>query len=177
MYKAKEIVDRKFWVLESEAGEPIGTMKATSNKIRVIIGDRSEDFSNIDHARDSLDIQIVSEETEDLDATESDLDNADSELLDDDAIEESISNEVYDFPTRTVPKNALWNVKMKLPIYTKTGKSNSYHCAGYYIIRFKTGWVKSYCPKLVTLEQYDFRGPYKTRAEMIDNLRTVNEPT
>ena len=53
-----------------------------------------------------------------------------------------------------------------LPLFTKSEKSKSLYCAGYYIIRFDKGWVKSFCPKLITVERYETQGPFKTDIEM-----------
>jgi hypothetical protein len=48
------------------------------------------------------------------------------------------------------------------------------YCAGYYIIRFDKGWVKSHCPKLITLERYPYNGPFKSELEMRSELSRVN---
>ena len=45
-------------------------------------------------------------------------------------------------------------------------KSKSQFCAGYYIICFEKGWRKAYCPKMITLSRYDYKGPIKTKLEM-----------
>ena len=48
----------------------------------------------------------------------------------------------------------MYNVQKKLPLLQKSKKSKSLYCAGYYyIIKFDKGWVRSFCPKLVTLEK------------------------
>ena len=67
--------------------------------------------------------------------------------------------EVHGYPCKTKPHNEIFDVKRKLPLYTKTPKSQSFHCAGYYIINFDNGWMKSYCPKLITLTRNQFEGP------------------
>jgi hypothetical protein len=59
-------------------------------------------------------------------------------------------------------------------LFTKSNKSKSAYCAGYYIIRFDKGWVKSFCPKLITIERYEFKGPFKTEIEMRSELSRVN---
>ena len=48
------------------------------------------------------------------------------------------------------------------------------YAAGYYIIKFDKGWVRSFCPKLVTLEKYEHKGPFKTELEMRAELSNVN---
>lgn len=85
-----------------------------------------------------------------------------------------IEHKVYGYPVAHKPWNILWDVKHQFPVYTKTSKSKSYYCAGHYIIKFNNGWVKGYCPKFITLNRYEFQGPYKTKFEMQEQLRLVN---
>lgn len=80
------------------------------------------------------------------------------------------NKDVYGYLTKTIPHNPLYDVKRKLPIYTKSNKSISKHCAGFYIIRFPKGWVKSHCPKLITLERYPFKGPFHTEQQAKEEL-------
>jgi len=87
------------------------------------------------------------------------------------------ANEVYGYPCEHRAHNILWDVKHRLPIFTKGNKSKSFFCAGYYIVKFNNGWVKSYCPKLITLNRYPFQGPFKTQEEMLSNLRIANGNT
>jgi hypothetical protein len=81
---------------------------------------------------------------------------------------------VHGYDTSCVPHNPLFDVKNKLPLFTKSPKSKSLYCAGYYIIRFEKGWVKSFCPKAITLERYKFKGPFKTNLEMRTELSKAN---
>ena len=82
---------------------------------------------------------------------------------------------IYDFPCSSKPYESVYSVKKKLPLYAKSAKSKSQYCAGHYIIKFKKGWVKSFCPKLITLERYPFHGPFKTETEMKSALSAVNK--
>ena len=82
---------------------------------------------------------------------------------------------IYDFPCSSKPFNPVYNVKNKLQIYAKSSKSKSLYCAGYYVIQFRKGWVKSFCPKLITLERYPYQGPFKTEQEMKAVLNQVNK--
>jgi hypothetical protein len=88
---------------------------------------------------------------------------------------EPLTHRIYDFPCSSKPFEAVYNVKKKLPLFAKSAKSKSQYCAGYYVIKFRKGWVKSFCPKLITLERYPFSGPYKTEAEMKTVLNNVNK--
>jgi hypothetical protein len=87
----------------------------------------------------------------------------------------SLPNEVHGFATSAEPHNAMFDIKRKLPLFTKSPDSKSLYCAGYYVIKFEKGWVKSFCPKLITLQRYQFQGPYKTELEMKQVLSNVSK--
>lgn len=83
-------------------------------------------------------------------------------------------HEIYGFKCKTKPYNDMYDVKRKIPVYTKNEKSKSFYCAGYYGIKFDN-WMASYCPKLLTLTRYNFIGPFKTELEMKSILKKYNE--
>ena len=83
--------------------------------------------------------------------------------------------EVHGYPASVVPHNTMYDVKRKLPLFTKSSKSKSLYAAGYFIVQFEKGWVRSFCPKLATLEKYEFKGPYKTDLEMRQELSNANK--
>lgn len=56
---------------------------------------------------------------------------------------------------------------MDLPTY-KRGKTE--HAAGYYGVKFKHGWVTSYCPKLTTLIENEYIGPFRSKLEMLNAI-------
>jgi len=90
-------------------------------------------------------------------------------------IKEPVNYSIYDYPCKNKPYEPLYNVQKKLPLYIKRLKSKSQHCAGYYLIKFGKGWVKSFCPKLITLERYPYQGPFKTEEELKPLLRASNQ--
>jgi hypothetical protein len=82
---------------------------------------------------------------------------------------------IYDYPCKTKPFDPIYNIKNKLPLYVKNLKSKSRYCAGYYLVLFKKGWTKGFCPKLITLQRYPYHGPFKTEAEMKLVLNNLNK--
>ena len=90
-------------------------------------------------------------------------------------VSNAAKKECHGFPTTVVPYNAMYDVRKKLPLFTKSNASKSLYCAGYYTIKFNKGWVKSFCPKLITLERYDHRGPFKTEVEMRSVLSSMSK--
>lgn len=152
MYKARPIVDNKFWIVEQN-GERIGTVRKGQD-LTVVLPTGISKCASVDELEDKFNIQMV-DSKEITVVTKPDVDK-----------------DVNGFPTKTVPFNGMFDIKRKLPLYTKTAKSQSFYCAGYYIIKFDR-WLPSYCPKLLTLGRQEFQGPYKSKFEMQQALKRV----
>lgn len=147
---AKPIVDGKFWIIE-QGQEKIGVLKITEQKKYVFSSkDKQTTFDNKKKIVETFgsNFFLVSDK------------------------KKLISNlkEVHGYPSSSVPYNPMYDVKRHLPLFTKSDKSRSVYCAGYYIIKFDKGWVKSFCPKLITIERYPYEGPFKTELEMKQRL-------
>jgi hypothetical protein len=87
---------------------------------------------------------------------------------------ESEDHEVYGWPSGFKPFNKLYDVTRRLPIFTKGVKSKSYFCAGYYIVKFNSTWTRAFCPKLITLQRYEFAGPFHTKEQMFEQQGIAN---
>ena len=150
---AKEIVKNKFWIVQDN-GKSIGTISFNDEQYMLSDASGSRFFDNTHAIEKTLKSQVSWQSLE---------------------IKETFSaNEVHEYPTSCTPYNSMYDVRKRLPLFTKSDKSKSLYCAGYYTIRFEKGWVKSFCPKLITLERYEFRGPFKTELEMRSELSRVN---
>ena len=84
-------------------------------------------------------------------------------------------HDIYGFPVAGTPYNQLLDVQRYLPIYSKGRKSKSCFCAGYYLVKFNNNWVKQFCPKLITLNRYEYQGPFKTEERALAVLKELNE--
>jgi len=149
---AKEIINGKFWILEDE-GEKIATLSLADDKFLLADRKGTRFFDNTVSVETDFGKQIVWENLE---------------------IVEHHFNEVHGYQASVKPYNAMYNIQKKLPLFTKSENSKSIYCAGYYIIKFDKGWVKSYCPKLITLEKYQYEGPFKNKIEMRSALANKN---
>jgi hypothetical protein len=149
---AKEIINGKFWILEDE-GEKVATLSLADDKFLLADRKGTRFFDNTVSVETDFGKQIIWDK---LEITEHQL------------------KEIYGYPTSSYPFNSIYNVKRKLPLFTKSFKSKSLYCAGYYIIEFNKGWVKSFCPKLITIEKYKFEGPFKNKIEMKNALSRKN---
>jgi hypothetical protein len=153
---AKPIIDNKFWIVEQD-GEKCATLRrddedrfVLSNKSGIKIYDNKDSLTK-QFGSDFFIAKIVREANN------------------------SNTCEVHGYPTSSKPHNPMYDIKKKLPQFTKSEDSKSHYCAGYYIIRFDKGWVKSFCPKLITLQRYEYKGPFKTEIEMKQVLSNVSK--
>jgi hypothetical protein len=143
---AKPIIENKFWIIEKD-GEKVATLR--KNEDRFVLSNaagsqifKTKESLTREFGKDFFVAKIIKEPVNDK------------------------NNTVQGYPTSVCPFNAMYDIKRKLPLYTKNKDSKSLYCAGYYIIKFDTGWKKAYCPKVITLQRYPFQGPYKTEFEM-----------
>tara|TARA_Y100000114_G_scaffold143805_1_gene151732 strand:- start:1326 stop:1838 length:513 start_codon:yes stop_codon:yes gene_type:complete len=149
--KAKTLVKDKFWIVEQD-GQKLGTLQKQNDNGWIFLS--KKDQRQVFHTEESLFTRFGFDI----------FDNA--QHLKSDAIEQLDNFEVHGFPCNQHPYNPMFNVQSQLPVYTKTPKSKSQFCAGYYIICFEKGWRKAYCPKMITLSRYEYKGPMKTKLEM-----------
>lgn len=150
--KAKTVVKNKFWIME-EAGERVGTLSLNDDRYMFSSAKGKTEFFDSTKQLKNQFGSLLWEAVEEVDVK---------------------SNEVHGYPTNVPPQNCMYDVKKKLPLFSKSEKSTSLYCAGYYIIRFEKGWVKSFCPKLITVERYEYKGPFKTDLEMKHQLSIAN---
>ena len=151
----KTLIPNKSWLIEQQ-GEKIGTLQKEKSMYIVLQNGQKYEIGNAKDVKEQLGIELP------VDLKTKKISNANEPI-----------NTVYNFPCSSKPYNPLYNVRKKLPIYAKSTKSKSQYCAGYYVIRFRKGWVKSFCPKLITLERYPFEGPFRTEQEMRQQLNTL----
>lgn len=145
---AKPIIDGKFWIVEQD-GEKIATLHKKENNKFILSNSNGEMMFN---KKEELTKQfgkgffLTSNKVKVTSSVE--------------------TRECHGYPTSCKPFNAMYDVRRKLPLFTKSNQSKSLYCAGYYVIKFDKGWVKSFCPKAITIERYPFKGPFKSELEM-----------
>jgi len=152
---AKTIVKNKCWIVEQD-GTKVASILSSPSGVTLVHRGKKERFPSLKILSERYNI-VVDKSKPQKTNTE--------------------SHDVYGFPCDYNAQNILWDVKHQLPIFTKGTKSKSFFCAGYYIVKFNNGWVKSYCPKLITLNRYPYQGPFKSQEEMQERLRIANGST
>jgi hypothetical protein len=150
---AKNILPKKFWIIEDEAQTKLGTIQVEPARVRVHLNGGHYVYADFDSALEEHHIVPSTE-----------------------PIKESVQSghSVNGYPAKDQPHNEIYDAVAGLPMYTKTEKSKCYYAAGYYTIHFDFGWAPAYCPKVITLNRNEYRGPYKTELEMKDQLRKAN---
>jgi hypothetical protein len=153
---AKPIIEEKFWIIEGDNGVRFATLRKNDENRFVL---SNNEGMKIYKTKESLKKEFGKDFFIKI---KKEADNA--EPL-----------EVHGFPSSVIPHNSMFDVQRKLPLFTKSKDSKSLYCAGYYTIKFDKGWVKSFCPKLITIQRYPFKGPFKTEMEMRQVLASVNK--
>lgn len=156
MSTAKILIPNKEWLV-TENEHKLGTISKEKKGYSFLRKGKSVTFKSLSEIKETLGI-IAFEES----------------------IRKSISNShdnyaIYDFPCNDKPFDPIYSLKQRLPIFSKGAKSKSKFCAGYYLIKFRAGWKKSFCPKLITLERYPYHGPFKTDEEVKSQLIKINK--
>ena len=147
--RAKTLVKDKFWIVE-EHGQKLGTLQKKDDNGWIFLS--KKDHRQVFHTQESLFTKFGF--------------NIFEEKQKEPIIEQTDNLEVHGYPCSQHPFNPMFDVQKQLPVYTKAPKSKSQFCAGYYIICFEKGWRKAYCPKMITLSRYKYKGPMKTKLEM-----------
>jgi hypothetical protein len=151
---AKPLIPNKSWLLETD-GLKIGTLSKERSSYSILKNGTKITVGTVKDVKEKLGIVFY-------DTVK--ISKADSKEF-----------AVYEFPCGSKPFGSVYDIRKRLPIYAKSTKSKSQYCAGYYVIKFRKGWVKSFCPKLITLDRYPFQGPFKTETEMKQALTNLSK--
>jgi len=143
MIVAKPVIKGQFWILQQNE-QKIGNVEAVGGGgYQVRIKDSIAQFKTMKMLESRLPIQFMPSVNI----------KAQSRLT------------VHGYQAAGRAYNGIWNVKYKLPLYTKTRKSKSWFAAGWYRVRRNTTWQVVRDPKLITLQRYEYVGPFHTEQE------------
>ena len=146
MIVAKPVIDKQFWILKQD-NQKIGNIQATADgSYEVKILDHVNVYKTIPMVRRAVGIEF--EPAEKTSKPE--------------------SGQVHGYPTGCRVHNAMWDVKHRLPLFTKTAKSKSWFAAGWYRVKQHRNWKVMHNPKLILLERYPYQGPFYTKENASD---------
>jgi hypothetical protein len=149
---AKPVIDKQFWILQ-DGDRKVGNIEACNGGYQVKIQNQIAQFKTIRMAAQRIDIQF--------------------EPVKKITVAKPVKNLVHGYPVAGRIYNPMWDIKMKLPIYTKTTKSKSWFAAGWYRVKKGRSWTVTQDPKLIVLQRYAYAGPFYTQEEANDHSYTT----
>jgi len=156
---AKPLIKDRFWILSKE-GKSIGMLNKLGEMFVVTENGHKSAFENKKNLLKKYPLRFIKFGKEDTRDTK-------------------VEGDVYNYPINTKSGyNTIFDLARKLPMFTKRNDSKCWFCAGHYIINFnKIGWTTAYCPKLITLDRYGYKGPYKSVEDAKEALKYVKSTT
>lgn len=136
---AKPVIDKQFWILQ-DGNQKVGNIEACAGGYQVKIRNQVAQFKTIRMAAQRVNIEFESV-PKNIKANKTE-------------------NTVHGYPVAGRAFNPMWDIKMKLPIYTKTNKSKSWFAAGWYGVKKGRSWTVVQDPKLIVLQRYPYSGPF-----------------
>ena len=148
MIVAKTVVPNQYWILKQD-DRKVGNIEAGPQGFSVKINNQVESFKTINtiKQRVQIDFEPVLRKKSSTSA-----------------------NSVHGYSTGSRAYNAIYDVKHQVPLWTRDAKSKSWYAAGWYQIRQGREWETVFCPKLITLQRYAYRGPYYTEDEANESV-------
>ena len=146
---AKPVIDKQFWILQ-DGNQKIGNVEACAGGYQVKIRNQIAQFKTIKMVERQINVKFES-------AIKTKKLSCDNTL-------------VHGYPATGKVYNPMWDLKLRAPVYTKTNKSKSWYAAGWYLIKKGRSWNLSQDPKLIVLQRYPYRGPYRNQQEADNEL-------
>ena len=147
MIIAKPVVDKQFWILQQD-NQKIGNVEACQDGgFQVKINDTVQQYKTI---------KMVTQRTNIVFADQIKTQK------------KTTANDVHGYVAAGRVHNPIWDIKHRLPLFTKTKKSKSWFAAGWYQVQRGRNWKTVQDPKLITLQRYKYHGPFHTKEEAND---------
>jgi hypothetical protein len=148
MIVAKTVVPNQYWILK-QGNQKIGNIEAGPGGFSVKINNQVQSFKSINTIKQnvSIDFETVSKKKSTVS-----------------------SNSVHGYSTSSRAFNAIYDVKHQVPLWTRESRSKSWYAAGWYQIKQGREWETVFCPKLITLQRYAYRGPYHTEDQANESV-------
>jgi hypothetical protein len=146
MIQAKPIVDNRYWILK-EDDRKVGTVEAHNNNVVVRINNTTQHFKSIGRLS-NIQFEPAYKTTK------------------------MPRDQAHGYETGCRAHNAMWDVRRRLPLFTKSSKSKSWYAAGWYSLQQSRRWSTVRNPKLILLDRYKYHGPFHTQKEADEHTHT-----
>jgi len=145
MIQALPVVANRFWILKKD-DRKIGQVEAEDDGVVVRIQDQVVRYKTIKMAGRAANIEFEKANR---------------------PVKQSV-NHVHGYQVSGRVYNPLWDVKHRLPLFTRDSKSKSWYAAGWYTVKQHKNWKAVQNPKLISLQRYPYQGPFHTEGEARD---------
>ena len=145
MILAKPVINKQYWILKQD-NQKIGNIEASADGYRITIKNKTTSYKTIPALRKKENVEF------------------------DDPVKASKPNthQVHGYETGCRAYNGMWDIKRKLPLFTKEEKSKSWFAAGWYLVKQHRNFKAVNNPKLIVLDRYEYQGPFYTKEEAND---------
>jgi len=142
MIHAKPVVDNEYWILKKD-DQKIGNIQAVNDGYQITIENKVGLYKTIPMLRKRENVEFEPAEK----------------------VTKPVADLVHGYSTGCRTYNPIWDVKHKLPLFTKNNKSKSWFAAGWYMVKQHRNWKPIHNPKLIVLERYKYQGPFYSKDE------------
>jgi hypothetical protein len=146
MIEAKPVIPDRYWILKQN-NRKVGQIEADDSGVTVKIQNRVAGYKTIKMASREANIEFTK-----LPSTK------------------PMTNQVHGFEVTGRVYNPVWDVKHRLPLFTRDTKSKSWYAAGWYVVKQHRAWKAVQNPKLITLQRYQYQGPFHTQQQAEDTV-------
>ena len=147
MIEAKPVIPDRYWILKQN-DRKVGQIEATDNGVVVKIQNRVAGYKTIKMAGREANIEFTK------------LASA----------AKSLTNQVHGYEVSGRVYNPVWDVKHRLPLFTRDTKSKSWYAAGWYMVKQHRAWKAVQHPKLITLQRYAYQGPFHSKEQANESV-------
>jgi hypothetical protein len=144
MIEAKPVIPNRYWILKQD-NRKVGQIEADDSGVTVKIQNRVAGYKTIKMASREANIEFTK-----LSSVK------------------PVTNQVHGFEVTGRVYNPVWDVKHRLPLFTRDTKSKSWYAAGWYLVKQHRAWKAVQNPKLITLQRYQYQGPFHTQQQTND---------
>lgn len=136
MIVAKPVLKNEFWILQKDQ-EKIGNIQTAENGYAVTVSGQKFTVKNIQTIRKN---NVIFEKIN--------------------FKKSQIATQVYGYNTGCPAYNPVWDLKRKIPLFTKRKKSRCWFAAGWYRVQIHNQWRVLHNPKLIVIRRHNYFGPY-----------------
>lgn len=157
-FKLKPITEQSWLVINDTEEQRVGLLTEIRNQYTLMIAGAKQQFLNRKEVNKFFNEDVFK--------------NVDEPVVEDITKKDYFINGYpvdFDNPNEVIIKGN------RLPLFSKKTTSDVYYSAGYFCLNFPKNWMPAYCPKLSTLEAYEYAGPFKSEIEMRAHLTKLRK--